>query len=342
MGNRYSLTYLGIILYAIFLALPSSLLAETGRVALAWDPIEDPELAGYTVVWGQSPRAYSGAQNVGMSPEATITLEAGKTYYMAVRGVDKQGVDGELSEEVTAIVSGPDTVPPVISGVSVVNITSSSAVVSFATNEEAYVQVEYGKSSLLGSLTGLTTVSSKNHAVTLSNLSGGTTYSYRMIAKDLSGNQILSEILSFKTKDGNDDPTDPNALIKFLQITLSNVSNTSVTVNWTTDKTTSGMIEYGPGSTYSFNGFDAASTVNHAVQLNSLTPSTLYRYKLTAIDASNNRVTSGVLMFKTSDRVSEQARPSSEAIFIPSIVENGRFRTNLGINNLSKSQANVS
>ena len=47
-------------------------------------------------------------------------------------------------------------------------------------------------------------------------------------------------------------------------------------------------------------------------------------------------------MFKTSDRVSQQARPSPEAIFIPSIVENGRFRTNLGINSLSETQANVS
>lgn len=342
MGNRYCFAYLGIILCATLLALPTSLLAETGRVTLAWDPIEDPELAGYTVVWGQSPRAYSGAQNIGLATEASVPLEAGKTYYMAVQGVDKQGLAGELSEEVTAIVSGPDVVPPVISGVSVVNITSSSAVVSFSTNEEAYVQVEYGKNALLGSLTGLTTVSSKNHAVTLSNLSGGTTYSYRMIAKDLSGNQILSEILSFRTKDGNDDPIDPNAPIKFLQITLSNVGNTSVTVNWTTDKSTTGFIEYGPGYSYSFNGFEAASTVNHLMQLNSLAPSTLYRYKLTAIDASNNRVTSGVLMFKTSDRVSEPARPSSEAIFIPSIIENGRFRTNLGINNLSKSQANVS
>ena len=341
LNNRHS--SFGIILNAILLAgLPSSLLAETGKVTLAWDPIEDSELAGYTVVWGQSPKAYSGAQNVGISPEATLTLEAGKTYYMAVQGVDKQGLAGELSEEVTAIVSGPDAVPPIISGVSVVNITSSSAVVSFSTNEEAYVQVEYGKNTLLGSLTGLTTVSSKNHAVTLSNLSGGTTYSYRMIAKDLSGNQILSEILSFRTKEGNDEPDDPNAAIKFLQITLSNVGNTSVTVNWTTDKSTTGLIEYGPGYSYSFNGFEAASTVNHVMQLSSLTPSTLYRYKLTAIDASNNRVTSGVLMFKTSDRVSEPARPSSEAIFIPSIIENGRFRTNLGINNLSKSQANVS
>jgi chitodextrinase len=342
MGNRYSLAYLGIILYAIFLTMPSSLLAETGKVALAWDPIEDPELAGYTVVWGQSPKAYSGAQNVGMSPEATVTLEAGKTYYMAVRGVDKQGVPGELSEEVTAVISGPDTVPPVISGVSVVNITSSSAVVSFSTNEEAYVQVEYGKNSLLGSLTGLTTVSSKNHAVTLTNLSGGTTYNYRMIAKDLSGNQFLSEILSFKTKEGTDPNENPNAPIKFLEITLSNVSNTSVTVNWITDKSSTGLIEYGPGYTYAFNGFDSSSNTNHAVQLTGLSPSTLYRYRLTAVDASNNQVKSGVLMFKTSDRVSQQARPSPEAIFIPSIVENGRFRTNLGINSLSKTQANVS
>jgi len=344
MGHRTSLTtYSGIILAVIFLALPTSLRAETGRVTLGWDPIDDPELAGYTVVWGEASKAYNGAQNVGSLTEASVTLEAGKTYFMAVRGVDKQGVPGELSEEVTAIVKGSDVVPPVISGVSVVSITSSSAVVSFNTNEEAYVQVEYGSNSQLGSLTGLTTVSSKNHAVTLTNLSPATTYSYRMIAKDLSGNQILSEVLSFKTKEGPDDPNNnPNAPIKFLQITLSNVGNTSVTVNWTTDKSTTGFIEYGPAYTFSFNGFGAAPTTNHVMQLNSLTPSTLYRYKLTAIDASSNRVTSGVLMFKTSDRVSQPARPSSEAIFIPSIVENGQFRTNLGINNLSKSQANVS
>jgi purple acid phosphatase-like protein len=327
---------------AILVALPTPLAAETGRVRLGWDPIQDPELAGYTVVWGQTSKGYTAAQNIGTGTEATITLEAGKTYYMAVKGVDKEGIDGELSDEVVAIVKGQDSIPPVISAVSVVNITSSSAVVSFSTNEEAYVQVEYGKTNLLGSLTGLTTVSSKNHAVTLTNLEGGTTYTYRMIAKDLTGNQILSEILTFRTKDGSDKPDDPNAPIKFLQITLSNVSSTSVTINWTTDKTTTGLIEYGPGSSLTLTEFAATASTNHAIKLNSLTTSTLYRYKLTAIDSSNNRVTSGMLMFKTSDRLSQSARPSSEAIFIPSVVENGTFRTNLGINNISKSQANVS
>lgn len=343
MGTNYPMHRLAILLGAILLTLPTALLAETGKVTLAWDPIDDPDVAGYTVVWGQAPRSYSAAQTVGITTEATVSLESGKTYYMAVRGVDKQGVPGELSDEVTAIVKGPDTVPPTISAVSVVNITSSSAVVAFSTNEEAYVQVEYGKNALLGSLTGLTTISSKNHAVTLTNLSAATTYSYRMIAKDLSGNQMLSEVLTFKTKEGTGDPNNnPDAPIKFLQITLSNVSNRSVTINWTTDKSSTGLIEYGPGHTYSFNGFEAASTVSHVIQLNGLTPSTLYRYRLTAIDASNNRVTSGALLFKTSDRVAEPARPSSEAIFIPSIVETGSVRTNLGINNLTKRQANVS
>jgi len=344
MGNRLLLSYLAVALAIIVVLLsPSVMRAETGKVTLAWDPIDDPELGGYTVVWGQASKSYGGSQDVGIGTEATIALEAGKTYYVAVRGFDKQGVPGELSEEVTALINGPDTAPPIISGVSVGNISSSSAVIAFNTNEEAYVQVEYGKNGLLGSFTGLTAVSAKNHAITLTNLSSATTYSYRMIAKDLSGNQLLSEVLTFRTKDGSDGPNeDPNAPIKFLQITLSNLSNTSVTINWTTDKVTTGLVEYGAGFSFSNNSFESASTANHVTSVTGLTASTLYRYRLIAIDSSNNRVTSGVLMFKTSDRLSQPARPSSEAIFIPSIVENGKFRTNLGINNLSRTIANVS
>src|SRR5262249_34685086 len=77
-------------------------------------------------------------------------------------------------------------------------------------------------------------------------------------------------------------------------------------------------------------------------QLSNLSPSTLYRYKLTAIDAGNNGVPSVALMLETSDRVSVPARPSSYATYIASIVEHSQARTNLGINNLSKTQANVS
>jgi hypothetical protein len=227
---------------------PEMLKAELGRATLAWDPIDEPDLGGYTVLWGQAPKTYTNSQNVlaGTGTELSISLEAGKTYYMAVRGYDKQGVAGELSQEVVAVVKGP------------------------VTNQN------------------------------------------------------------------------PNAPIKFLGITLSNVSNTSVTVNWTTDKATTGFVEYGPATSFSYISSEGISTPTHVTSLTGLTASTLYSYRITAIDAQNNRVTYGTLLFKTSDRLSQPAKPSSEAIFIPSVVENERFRTNLGINNLSKTIANVS
>jgi hypothetical protein len=65
----------------------TSLLAETGK-SLCVDPIDDPELAGYTVVWGQSPKP-GAAQTFGTNPKPQ-SLRGRKTYYMAVQGVDKQ------------------------------------------------------------------------------------------------------------------------------------------------------------------------------------------------------------------------------------------------------------
>ncbi|MEW5979037.1 MAG: DUF5719 family protein [Acidobacteriota bacterium] len=335
---------IGVVIINALLGWGANLFAATGKVTVAWEPIEDPEVGGYTIVWGEASKSYSASQSFGVVSEGTVELEAGKTYFMAVRGFDKQGVPGELSNEVTAIVKGPDSKPPVISGVSIGNISNTSATISFHTDEEAYVQIEYGKSTSLGSFTGLTNVSSTTHAVTLSSLSSSTNYHFRMIAKDLSGNQVVSEILTFRTQAGPDDSNnDPNAPVKFLQITLSNVSNTSVTINWTTDKPTTGFIEYGLSSTgFPFNGGDPIMTATHASYLAGLSPSTLYRYRITATTSDNKQATSAILMFKTSDRVSQPARPSPEAIFIQSVVENARFRTNLGINNFSETVANVS
>jgi len=325
------------------LSLSSVAFGQSGNVTVSWEPIPDPELGGYTVLWGTASRAYTGSQNTGVTAtELTVSLQGGKTYYLAVRGFDKGGVAGELSDEVSAITKGSDTTPPVISGVSIANITASAATISFTTDEEAYAQVEYGLTSGLGSYTGLTNVSSTSHQVIVSNLSSSTTYFFLAIAKDLLGNQVSSEILSFKTKSGANDPPDPIAPIKFIQITLSNVSSNSVTINWVTDKQTTGSIQYGPMVGFGVTLFETNSNSSHSTLVTNLAPSSLYRYRITAMDSENNRITSGALMFKTADRVNQPARPSAEAIFISSIKENSRFRTNLGINNTSDTLANVS
>ena len=332
-----------ILIAGFLLSLSSAAFGQSGNITISWDPIPDPDVAGYTVVWGTASKNYTGSQNVGATAtQSTVNLPGGKTYYFAARGFDKDGVPGELSDETSAMVNGNDTTPPVISGISVSNLSASAVTVSFTTDENAYNQVEYGLTTGLGSYTGLTNVSTTSHQVLVGNLSSSTTYYYRITAKDPSGNEALSQILSFKTKSGVSDPPDPNALIKFTQITLTNVSSNSVSINWVTDKWTTGFIDYGPDANFGMNASDPNSLTNHVTPLYSLAPSTLYRYRITAMDTESHQVISGILMFKTADRVNQPARPSSQAIFIPSIVENKRFRTNLGINNETDTMANVS
>ena len=332
-----------IILFTSFiLNLSLSAFGQAGSITISWDPIPDPDVAGYTVVWGTASKIYTGSQNTGATAtQSTISLPGGKTYYFAVRGFDKGSVPGELSDETSAIVNGSDTTAPVVSSISVANLSASAVTVSFTTDEKAYDQVEYGLTTGLGSYTGLTNTASTSHQVLVGNLSSSTTYYYRITAKDLSGNEALSQVLSFKTKSGANDPPDPNAPIKFTQITLTNVSSNSVSINWVTDKWTTGFIDYGPDANFGMNASDPNSLTNHVTALYSLTPSTLFRYRITAMDAESHQVISGILMFKTADRVNQPARPSSQAIFIPSIVENNRFRTNLGINNETDTMANV-
>jgi hypothetical protein len=316
--------------------------AETGNITVAWDPIQDLRLAGYTVVWGQSSQNYSSSQNTSAT-ELTLQLAAGKKYYFAVRGYDKEGTPGELSAEVSSVIKGSsnnDNTPPVISNVSVSGITSSSATITFTTNEQAYVQMEYGKSSNLGTFTGLTNVSATSHAVPLIGLSNSTNYYCRVIATDLSGNEAKSTIFNFQTKDGSSGNGDPNATLKIIQIALTSVTSTTVTINWTTNKAATALFEYGKGNSLDRSLIQTTSTTDQTLSLVNLEPSTVYHYRITA-SRYDGDVTSGILMFKTADRVNQLAQPSSDAIYLPSVVESTNMRTNLGIDNLADSTANV-
>ena len=146
----------------------------------------------------------------------------------------------------------------------------------------------------------------------------------------------MSGTLTFAT------PTATSPTFKFTQISLSKVSNTSVTINWSTDKATTGLIEYGTNSVGELSKLETTLATQHRTDLVGLTPSTVYLYRITATDASNNQATTGILRFKTANKPSRSATPSSDATFISQVIESSDFRTNLGVNNLSTSTANVS
>ncbi|MFC2000032.1 fibronectin type III domain-containing protein, partial [Chloroflexota bacterium] len=94
---------------------------------------------------------------------------------------------------------GSDEIPPVISGVSASDISGASAVISWTTDEPATSQVEYGLTTGYGSTTILDEALVESHTVSLSGLTAGTTYHYRVKSKDAAGNEEASADYTFAT-----------------------------------------------------------------------------------------------------------------------------------------------
>ena len=76
--------------------------------------------------------------------------------------------------------SGGDTTPPSINGVTVSSVTTSTAAVSWTTNEPADTQVEYGLTTSYGQATPLDSGRVTNHLASLTGLTAGATYHYRV------------------------------------------------------------------------------------------------------------------------------------------------------------------
>ena len=90
---------------------------------------------------------------------------------------------------------------PVISNVSVSDVTESSARITWTTDEPATSQVEYGVSLWNGSVTPLDERLVTSHSVILTGLGEGTEYSFRVLSKDASGNVRRSLSSSFTTEE---------------------------------------------------------------------------------------------------------------------------------------------
>src|SRR5690348_13811871 len=69
-----------------------------------------------------------------------------------------------------------------ISDSSAEDVTATSAVITWATSIPASSQVEYGISTVYGSITALNSTAVANHSVALSGLNGSTVYHYRVLS----------------------------------------------------------------------------------------------------------------------------------------------------------------
>ena len=97
---------------SLMLIAVASASAET--TTISWDANTEPDIAGYLVAYGTASRSYSSEVNVPGASTTSVEisgLEAGKTYYFAVRAVDLAGQLSDYSDEVTRTFALPNVAP---------------------------------------------------------------------------------------------------------------------------------------------------------------------------------------------------------------------------------------
>jgi hypothetical protein len=91
-----------------------------------------------------------------------------------------------------------DTIPPVITDISVINLANNSAKVTWKTDEFADSVLKYGMNSTAYTELSIAVLFAKGHEITLTGLSPDTTYYFVVNSTDQSGNSAESSEYRFK------------------------------------------------------------------------------------------------------------------------------------------------
>lgn len=249
-----------------------------------------------TYTYGES----GGSYLIGNS---TTTLPV-DSYYLRIRSEDDSAASSAwytVSGVAFSVVEAADETPPVISSVSVIDISTSTAKIVWTTDESSTSRVDYGLDNSYGN-NEISLVYATSHSIDLSNLSPSTTYYYKVESVDSSSNVATSSDLNFTTED-LPDITAPG----ISGISVDPESN-SVTVYWTTDELASSIVEYGPSSNYTASTTESNLTPrvnNHQIEITGLESCVTYHYRVISNDSSGNTVQSNDNRFTTKDCVGD-------------------------------------
>lgn len=216
-------------------------------VNFSWTATDDKQLATTTFSYGPT-SAYGFAGTVtGAAPNFQIALSglaANALYYFRIAATDNINQTAQFLATFHTAGFGPDITPPVISNRSVtIGITTTS--VAWDTNEPADSQVNYGASPSYGH-TALDNNLILQHAFLLFNLLPNTSYHYRIVSADSSGNSAATADATFTTLK---DAAPPPDVSSFSLITKPS----SFILNWTNPD---------PTAVPDFSGVKIVRTVN--------------------------------------------------------------------------------
>jgi len=241
-------------------------------------------------------RPHRGAFSVGITVAATVKSQAlVAEQYTGGKWI----VVARLAPLLTFLPpSGADTTAPVITaGPQAINITETSFVVSWSTNEPSTSVVNVGTTGSYG--TNFSNASLVlSHAVTVTGRTASTLYHYRARSTDAAGNEVVGTDLTVTTFAGGVTDTTPPVISN---ITVSNITTTTAQVYWELNEYATGVVLY--GTTVALGQSSATETSfawnYHTFTLAGLTAGTQYFYKVRSVDASGNIALSDVASFTT-------------------------------------------
>ncbi len=298
-----------------------------------------PNDSGYALMSAQWFPAYTGTEfdlhhsDSLLATAHTITLAGlrpGTAYQYRARARDINGAEAASAVFTFTTASGPDTLAPLIANVSADNLTSSSAQITWETNELSDSQVEYGLTTAYDALSPLDTSRVTQHAVLLTNLLADTTYHFRVKSKDAAGNLAVSGDFTLVTPAG--DVTPP--LIS--NVTAGNITAHSAEIRWRTSEPGDSQVDYGLNKGYDHSSaLDTSRVFEHLVVLTGLRPGKTYTYQVKSRDAAANLTVSGGYSFRT------PLVPLMADAFNTAVLDTSKWRRGTHSGNLSAVENNA-
>jgi hypothetical protein len=235
-------------------------------------------LYGTTAAYGSST---SINYTLTTAHSVTLTgLTAGATYNYAVVSQNATGNTSTSSNFSFTTSQAASPAPgPQVGYVAFWGITGSSVTISWSTNTLATTAVSYGTTSALGQVSPVQTALTANHGVTLTGLTGGTTYYFVAQSTDANGNTGYSTMYSFTTAN-----TNPPVISG---ITVTPGSGNKATISWTTNIRAVSWITFGPTTAYGHWSQFTSPTTNPQPSMGWV-PGGVVHYQLHSVDASGH------------------------------------------------------
>ncbi|MFZ5863437.1 MAG: fibronectin type III domain-containing protein [Nitrospirota bacterium] len=249
------------------------------------------------------------------SHSATVSgLLAATTYNYRVRSADAAGNLAVSGNRTFTTSAAPDTTPPSIFNLTTTDVTPTSAVVTWSTNEAATSQVEYGLTTAYGQRTVANATLLTAHREPLSALTPGATYHLRVLSADTVGNSTASGDITVVIP-SSPDSTPPQDVQNFsasgasahVTLTWTNPSDADfagVQIRFRTDRYPSGPTDGVLLGDFTGNPDEPGQTMHHG-----LVSDVTYYYSAASYDRSGNRQNT---VYASASLVSDNT-PSSDA-----------------------------